>query len=394
MNFATYFTFEQFQQLTASYEQAFATDKYQPSPEHERLEAAAADSIVRFMADMRGAGALQPSDSLAERNRWVGAWNRFVRDPEDHYAADTCLVPLRLLVQRECLYARTADDQQMQNRHADLCVKFDSGSFGNWDFDGCSAEPCPATGEKLRPMLRDGWKPVLLKFSFEGNASGERFEVITDGIPEQQVLHVSIPVPSGNMIAADWFRFGDNLFTSAVDARSLDFDINYEFGRRAQTEYYAREFGFLSISVGNSSPSLLQRDGHLVLACETGDGDPVGKPLGSVCTDLWWATVIDEAVLRDLIARKHGDAGLTALEEYLAKDRNHFRFKAPQGTLHAYYSAGRKPLKEFTPEGIDFNRRNLRSVHGLFSSSEINWIANSPRPMPVAPTQSKKRSKP
>lgn len=394
MNFAAYFTFDQFRQLAASYQQAFATDKYQPTPEHERLESAAAESIARFMADLRAAGALHTSDALAERNRWVAAWNRFVRDPDDQYAADSSLRPLITLLEKQCLFARTAEEHLMQNRYAYVCGKLDSGCFGNWDFDGCSAEPCPATGEKLRPMLQDGWKPVLLKFSFEGTASDERFEVITDGIPEQQVLHVAIPTPSGNMIAADWFRFGENLFTTAVDARSLDFEINYEFGRRAQTEYYAREFGFLSISVGNSSPSLLQRDGHLVLASETGDGYPDGKPLGSVCTDLWWATVIDEVVLRDLIARKHGDTGLAALDEYLAKDRNHFKFKAPKGTLHAYYSAGRKTLKEFTPEGIDFNRRNLRSVHGLFSSREINWSANSQRPTQVANAQSKKRSKP
>jgi hypothetical protein len=115
-------------------------------------------------------------------------------------------------------------------------------------------------------------------------------------------------VPSGKMVFANdlrmWFQ------------NHFDFNVNSDIGKLKTTESYAK-VGMAHAFVGNSCPSIHQVDEVTLSisgrAYEKGDSaydaevddwveltkdqaealSPLGKEVGSICTDLWWYSVVD-----------------------------------------------------------------------------------------------------
>ena len=123
------------------------------------------------------------------------------------------------------------------------------------------------------------------------------------------------------------------------------------------------EKGFVSVHVSNSSPDVFERGGVLVFG--HGEDESVAK----VCTDYWGASVIDRAVLIEVVAAKVGrEAAERAVEDYVAKGSAE-RLVVEPGTYHLY----------MTGEKDNFP--------GLFATDEVDldgieaFFALSPRPL-------------
>ncbi len=132
---------------------------------------------------------------------------------------------------------------------------------------------------------------------------GERFEILCDdttaraasvcpyqhGFPD---VEVEINVPSGVLVFANDLR-------RLVELDSLDDDMSEHLaGQLRYTQAHAQA-GHLHLFVGNSCPSVYQTKKTLRI------GGKGGEAQGSICTDLWWVSAMDQAQFVKACAEHH-----------------------------------------------------------------------------------------
>jgi len=168
---------------------------------------------------------------------------------------------------------------------------------------------------------------------------GNTVEIKGDGPCQSSgKFDVEIHFPTGRVIVADWpVGFTDWFHSRASDAAKAKFpdmeevlddcerysqskipheltnedlldhgpSINYLKGIRVRSERYAN-MNIAHFFVGNSCPAVIQTpSGQLSIHPDTKDSK--GTALTSICTDLWWATMIDEQYWREFMT----DAGMS-----------------------------------------------------------------------------------
>jgi len=399
VRFEQFFTFEQYV-AGAAY---MGLDIEMNDPEQKAAFRAFLDELdeaaARFMTSLFDSGSMQRIEHTERRGiPFASAWNRMVEGEREDYTVRTVSRPLsKDLYTALCRVSNLSQrgPVSLPHEYARLCDSYSAGAFRR-AFIVDSDEVCSATGLSIHTYVRSGWRPALVQRTAAGPSwrDGSKYSRVGP-TPAEEVLHVTIPAPSGRMLVADWFRFDDNLFTDLVDARNLNFNINTSFGCRQQTEHYAREHGFLSVSVGNSSPGVFRRKDHDLLGSSDGElpSAVTGEEVASVCTDLWWATIIDEEVLRDKVCAKLGaSAGQAAFDRFM--DSGSFEvFTVAPGSLHAYFTAQRGALSRFKCETTEISRRGFYDVHAVLSQKELSWAPCAPGEDPC-PTGRSKRVKP
>lgn len=148
---------------------------------------------------------------------------------------------------------------------------------------------------------------------------GERVSYVLDGeqlVPietecfKQKEVEVMIPVPTGELIFADWLEHGNEVIRYLSES---SFDVNTLKGLIETTLSYARA-GIGHFFVGNSCPSVLKKEDNILIGNNSYDDDDEEIPLdkeaesvGSVCTDLWWVTVCDRSIYEKIAIEKFGE---------------------------------------------------------------------------------------
>jgi hypothetical protein len=161
------------------------------------------------------------------------------------------------------------------------------------------------------------------------------------------VQEVVIELKTGNLLVADWFRLDE--FTKTVDTQF--FDLNSGEGREAQARYYAEQFGFVSVSVGNSSPRVFQA-GNLVVVGHHKKYDeeddwyedlPAPAPFNvvtEICTDLWAATLVEYERLIEVVAQKRPSDARSVVDEFLGGSFVEPDLKVDPGIYYLYFYGG------------------------------------------------------
>jgi len=98
------------------------------------------------------------------------------------------------------------------------------------------------------------------------------------GVPE---IVVKFKVPSGVIVLFNDLR---RFYTDG------DFDVNTLAGQKEYSESMAKQ-GLVTHFVGNTCPNVYQKGNKLFI------GSLKGKPIGSICTDLWWYCAVDKDAL-------------------------------------------------------------------------------------------------
>lgn len=140
---------------------------------------------------------------------------------------------------------------------------------------------CPACGDHLELADHDDGLAVTNPCRLPG--ARKPFEVTVD-------------VPSGRLV------FANDLRHLVVVESSVS--VNHDLGRQRYTEAHARA-GLVLIHVGNTCPGVhREADGSLFVGWvrdedwddeDDAPADPVtSEKLGSICTDLWWYSAMDE----------------------------------------------------------------------------------------------------
>lgn len=342
-------------------------------------------ALAKFLTDLRDAGQLTPIDFAERRgHRFANAWNRFVaNDPNDlnHWDLDTLVSSINhALIMQMCA-------RDVATAYMTVVGKLDKGSFSAWEFS--ERDNCDVTGTRLAMEMQAGWKPRLGVRDYASDV----FEPLTEDAPMPCVLTHQIPAPTGEMLINDWFRFEGNLFTEIVKTGAPDESINTSQGCALLTEHYASKFGFMSVSVGNTCPAIVARDDHLLIGCVNEDAlegydddvDPDdipddAKPLlkgevkGRVCTDLWWATMIDREVLVDILATK---IPREQAEKYVVDciaEYDIVTVRVTPGTVYFHYTTDKDDLASFACDGpIDVNRDAVNEPYVVVSSKPLTW---------------------
>ncbi|MFX4300002.1 hypothetical protein [Pseudosulfitobacter pseudonitzschiae] len=194
------------------------------------------------------------------------------------------------------------------------------------------------------------------------------------------IRHLEIPMPSGKLVMADWFRIDG--FQEGIEALcgDDDYDINTAKGLDQRARDYFEKAGIAIVQVGNTSPDAIsETDGIWRMGYFDEDHDEfwtddekrsdVGQPDISwkTCTDLWANTFADrETVISVLMASEiYGDrsAAGAALDDYIEQSYGANCIDLGVSTLHLY-----------APTGAGIHKGNFNTT---FKASEIeqrDWI--------------------
>lgn len=225
------------------------------------------------------------------------------------------------------------------------------------------------TGQRLQLEIKD-WN---LTFGTVNHKVKDSTFVPLPSLEAEKISAVEIELKTGHLLIADWFRIDE--FTKAVKGR--DFDINSARGTLNQIDYYAKEHGFISVFVGNTCPRIFNNGNDIVVGRldeddyeEDGEGNEIVsndkvnpgdlKEVGYVCTDLWWATMIEKEQLINLVAKSLGNEAATkTVNDYIEERKD----KGSSDFTELHVTPGTYTLN-FRSSYQDFNNE--------FSSDDIN----------------------
>lgn len=351
------------------------------SATYKQLSEAAEAAIAKYLAAV---GASQPlacipdADMFRRTHRLAHAWNALAAGSiDDHQMARLARsFDYALLVTGRSLSRAKSRDEA----YSMLVERVDSGTL-EW-FENDSHEECGSTGERVYFELHS-WRPRLGTVDHQRRNS--EFTALKP-IPRPAVLHHRIPVPSGELLIADWFRIP--AFTEAVEdpaAKSYEYSINNAAGRARSVTWHAGH-GFMSVCVGNTSPSIVVRGGQLVIAYvdEEMEGPPLeGDIVGNVCTDYWWASVIDRRILTDIVARSmQRDEAERLVDDMVQNQASDVTtVKVKPGMLHFYFTPKTEDMQDFHADGVSVT--SIGDLYAVASVTELSW-----KPRPATPVDS------
>lgn len=297
--------------------------------------------ILGVLCELRDLGMLKPVPNTAGRDiRPAEEWNTFVRKGPDGMSEagirHLMKCPLPQAINEACFFGAwfAVKDLRVARGYADHAAYNPEEKVGPMADMPMSEEDLPgiaeaaangAAGIATTPIWHDvGGHAIICRRTDdylewkEGSVLSPRlgvwrhpkngkshFEEIVSLEKARLFRHVEIKLPSGVLLAADWFRIpGFNEGVSDPADRGADLkSINSEEGIDERTRDHYERLGLMRIHTTNCAPSLV-RDGDAVRVGRLDDGKIDGtKPevAGRVCCDLWDVTFADREILIDIL---------------------------------------------------------------------------------------------
>lgn len=209
-------------------------------------------------------------------------------------------------------------DFQPENVHEEDCVR--EIGFTNSLSVYCTGPVEDVISGKARaegPAVFNCWccgKPLFITVSGENVHIGAKY----DCEPNVMNYDVTIHFPTGEVLADDW-PAGFSEWMDANPHVEETGSINYQIGIKRRVDIYAKE-GIAHFFVGNTCPSIILTDeGHLSIRAD--EEDELGMQLTNICTDLWWATMVDVKNWRKMMRHGGPDWSIEQIEQELQEAR-------------------------------------------------------------------------
>jgi hypothetical protein len=328
-------------------------------------------ALLAFMEHKAQSGDLAPiAHSEGRHISWADSWNKLaLRSPIESWEKEKLTSGCGVHLLSSSTPAMRPDPERLSgliaSSHHHLVAMVELGDFHLMG----EREKCNLTGQSLGCELV-GWRARLFATVKNTAGSWERQAIQSDP-PPLRVEQFSVPAPSGRILLCDWPRIDE--FTQAVTENHHADSVNLAHGRIGATRRYAEEFGFMSVSVGNTSPSILARDSHFCIAQLAEDGAAEGAVAGCVCTDLWWATAIDFDTLCSIVARATGapEAHKIVLAHIAERGADMVEIRVEPGST-LYFS--------FHDQGLmrnacchEVSDAGLSDIHATLSTRPLAW---------------------
>ena len=262
-------------------------------------------AFYQFMLDMIKAGKVSVMETKGYELHFPRIWNHFVKTADINFLEDISYRMVMKFLFREDSYES-------------FIGRVDNGESRFNDFDTCSK-----SGQRIHTDFFD-WVPTLLAI-----ITGEP----VDDCPEIPAIYtVDINFPTGDLLISDWFRI--DAFNNQTKPAE-HYDINTDVGVIATTKWHAEQ-DFIHVLVSNTSPNIYQDSNTLVIGRDEDPDNEAKTSLeakGRICTDLWWASIIDRNVLENMVG--------TEEVEKLMEDRYYepHQIKVDPGTYVVEFSA-------------------------------------------------------
>lgn len=230
-------------------------------------------------------------------------------------------------------------DQLSESESYEKFIKMiNDGNFKPYEIN-CDIK-CLNCDQKFHLAIKN-WEIFLMKFQYKENHKSEF--VLAKECIEKQLQQVKVEFKTGHLLVADWFRIPE--FTEQVEYNKeyTQPSINSILGQIKSTEH-AANLGFITIHVGNSSPTIFQKGEDFIFGHQNEDikntkkGNDSYQEKGYVCTDLWNVTIIDKSTLIEIIAQKLGEEkAIKKVEKYLQEENNINQIQITPGTYIVEY---------------------------------------------------------
>lgn len=255
-----------------------------------------------FFFELVEAGRIAPLDTLKREIRFIQNWNLALS--KGKYYENSLHSLAWSLVHYPMSMSALRNDKNLEAGYELFIGQMDQGTI---HFFSTSCEDA-ISGDSFQLDLND-WVPSF--FTYGGRSLNDTTRVPATVLEYNPISTVEVEFTTGNMLIADWFRI--QKFTE-MTRDSDKISINFSQGRSEAALFYA-SLGFVSVILGNSSPSLWQRGNAFVIGRSADVDEEVTEGLlhGSVTTDLWATTIIDRAKLEEMV-------GVEAVAAYLDEE--------------------------------------------------------------------------
>lgn len=355
LNFKNFYTFEKYQKLVDLEKEEKSKEKPNYDSifkERENFE----DAIISYLKERSKLGLLKEPENLGNHySNLLVAWSNLVNGKLTHFDEDKIKNTFERLIEpsvMSIIYSK--EEVNINDKYEELIKKINDGNFLPTDLQ--SDSECFDCAQRIKLCAKD-WNFKIATLKLNENKKYE-YKLIDDCI-EEKLYEVKVNFSTGELLIADWFRIKE--FTEQVEYNKdyKDVSINASLGQIKSTQH-AANLGFVTVHVGNSCPTIFEKDGNFVFGREKEEGDVISyTDKGTVCTDLWNVTIIDKQKLIEIVALKLGEEkAMEIVEEYIAENDMH-KFSVTPGE----YTIGFYPRSNINK----FDKEIPTEIETLFS---------------------------
>jgi hypothetical protein len=313
------------------------------SRKHDLYTSLIGNAILSFIIELKNNNELKPfSNSEGYSIQFSDDWATLIsEDKLNEYEykwlmdrIDRVFAPLKHIIEFTCIHITPLDCTLIlteEQKYERLVSFINDGNFDWSEID--SDDVCDYTGIKMKTIFTN-WIPTLGTVSRDEKLC---FNPVPNIKADNSVRTIEIEFKTGNLLINDWFRIDG--FDDIVETERLP-SINSGFGIEANIRHYIKNYGFISCFVGNSSPEIFMSSDKNTLVFGHHDEEielQNFNNIGSVCTDLWWASIIEEEVLLDIITKTQGDNAHALIREYADNLWTMNRVKIEPGIYTLYF---------------------------------------------------------
>lgn len=254
------------------------------------------------------------------------------------------------------------EQETAQQTHDALTGFIEQGDFGRI-FD--DHQTCFDTGLRLQYQYQQ-WKGACVQRHYQYDEDLGRDKLFMIPLKEEDItpphtLTAQIPVPSGRLLIADWFRIpAFNELTRPLDDNETHDAFQSVHGRAQVSRRYAEQLGVVHVFC--KSPSIVQSMGAITAGTLMRDEDfeaiePKGL-VGKIDADLRWTTIADPQHLVLLLSKTLGhEEAQRQVDDYVRQTPDIIQVQVAPGTHHAYFSGSEDVFRdtigqEFASEGL------------------------------------------
>lgn len=363
MNFADYFTFENFKELEAT-ERKIKGEPDLPRNYAKLYDRLFGTAILKFIKDYdKEYGFPSIANSEGHITKIQTCLEKFFKG-EELIGYEEREIPMLFykVVSMSTFNFKDEEvtDGYLKEKYDTLVDKFTKGNFRPFDLseDSCRCYDC----DQHFKMSIDNWKPTFNNVEY---STGYKSKFVTpEPCIDKNNIELSVTFETGNLLISDWFKIPQ--FTETFQN---DFEINSIKGRIESTQHHLEKANVLHLVLGNCSPSVFKKGSTLLFGREDEEIETPNNGFveaGQICTDLWAVTIVEKnqliKIVENKLAKKEGiDTAQKAekiVEKYLVENKNNItqiQIEPGQYTLnyHGNYQKFSKGVeKEEVPGNI------------------------------------------
>lgn len=355
LNFRNFYTLEKYKQLVDLEKE----EKSKENPNYEIIfkeKENFENAIVEYLKERSNLGLLKEPENLGNHySNFLVAWSNLVNGKLKESNENRIKNTFNRLIDpfvSSIIYSK--EKINLEEKYEELIKKINEGIF--FPHELYTNTDCFECGQQIN-LCSSNWnfKIATLKL----NEHKEYPYKLIDDCVEEKLYEVKVNFSTGELLIADWFRIQE--FTEQVEYNKdyKDVDINSSLGQIKSTQH-AANLGFVTVHVGNSCPTIFEKDGNFIFGREDEEGKVTGyNDNGMVCTDLWNVTIIDKQKLIEIVAEKLGEEkAIITVEKYIAENDIH-KFSVTPGE----YTIGFYPRSDINK----FDNEIPAEIETLFS---------------------------